>query len=84
MREVSAVTDYYLLASGSSSPQLKAMFTDVQHALKEENVYCYRRTGTPESGWLVLDYVDVVIHIFAEEARKYYAIEELWEGAPRL
>jgi ribosome-associated protein len=60
------------------------MFNDVQHTLKQEGAYCYRRSGSPESGWMVLDYVDVVMHIFSGEMRTYYAIEELLEGAPRL
>lgn len=84
MQELSSVTDYYLIASGSSPPHLKAMFGEIQRELKKENVYCYRKSGDPECGWMVIDYIDVVIHIFSAEARQYYAIEELWVQSPSL
>ena len=60
------------------------MFNDMQHELKQAGSYCYRRSGSPESGWMVLDYVDVVIHIFSAEMREYYALETLLAEAPRL
>ena len=84
VRGLSAVTDYMLLVTGSSAPHLKALFDDVQHVLKTGGVSCYRRAGKPEGGWLVLDYVDVIIHILSPDARAYYAIEELWPDAPRI
>ena len=84
VRKLSGITDYYLMVSGTSSPHLRAMFDEVMHVLKEDGMACYRRSGEPESGWLVLDYVDVIIHILTAEKRDYYAIEELWGKAPRL
>ena len=81
VRKVSTVTDYYVVASGASPPQLKAMFDEVLHALKSEGAACYRRCGDAETGWMILDYVDVVIHILSADARNYYAIEDLW-GPP--
>ena len=83
VRGVSTVTDYYVVASGFSPPHLKAMFGGVQAELKKKDLRCYRRSGDPESGWMVLDYVDVIIHIFSAETRKYYQIEELWAEVPR-
>lgn len=84
MSEISSVTDTYMIVTGLSTPHLKALYDEVQHALKKDGVHCYRKTGDAMCGWLVLDYVDLVIHIFSKEAREYYAIEELWETAPRL
>lgn len=81
---LSSICDYVLIATGTSPPHVKALFSEVHQGLKREGMYCYRRTGTPESGWMVLDYVDVVIHVFAEALRHYYAIEDLWPEAPRL
>lgn len=79
------MTDYYIVVTGGSPPHLKALFDEVQQVLKhEDGIHCYRRSGNAESGWLVLDYVDVVIHIFSRENREYYAIEDLWRGAPLL
>lgn len=82
--EISNITDFYLIVSGTSSPHLRAMFDEVQREFKKDGILCYRKTGDSECGWLILDYVDMVIHIFSENARSYYAIEELWETAPRL
>ena len=84
MRGLSAITDYYLLVSGSSPPHLKAMYQEVQKVLKDAGTPVYRRSGQPEGGWMVLDFVDVIIHIFLEEVREYYAIEELWAASKRV
>ena len=83
VRGLSEITDFFLLVSASSPPHLKAMANEVQVALKKDGFPCYRRAGTPESGWIVLDYVDLVIHILSAEARDYYEIESLWAQAPR-
>lgn len=79
---LSSVTDFTIVATGSSPPHLKALFNEAQRLLKQEGVRCYRKAGSPESGWMVLDYVDVVIHILLHEAREYYAIDALWDQAP--
>lgn len=84
VRGISPITDYTVVVSGSSPPHLKAMFAEVQHALKSKGMPSYRGAGTPECGWLVLDYVDAVIHIFERTTRERYAVEELWAEAPRL
>ncbi|OVE74061.1 ribosome silencing factor [bacterium B17] len=84
VREISGVTDYYLIVSGSSAPHLKAMFMEVQRVLKQEGLYCFRRSGESDAGWMVIDYFDFVIHIFLEETREYYGIEELWAQAPKV
>lgn len=84
VRNLSGVTDYYLIVTGGSAPHLKAMFSEVQHRLKQEGVYAYRRSGVPESGWMAIDYVDLIIHIFLDSTRRYYGIEALWSEAPRL
>jgi ribosome-associated protein len=84
VRQRSSVTDYYLIATGTSAPHLKAMLNEVHVALKKRKVAAYRSAGSPDSGWLTLDYVDVVIHIFSPAARRYYAVEELWARAPLL
>lgn len=72
------MTDYYVIATGTSAPHLKALYNGVEIALKAEGAQCYRKAGIPEGGWMVLDYVDVIIHVFTKEAREYYAIESLW------
>lgn len=78
VHEKSSVTDYYIVVSGNSGPHLKALSEDVMHVLRDNGEKCYRHGGVPEGGWMVLDYVDVIIHIFSAEVREYYAVEELW------
>ena len=84
VREISSITDYFLVVSGSNHPHIKALFEEVRHVLAEGGVNCYRKAGDHESGWMVLDYVDVIIHILLDESRKYYAFEDLWATAPRV
>ncbi len=84
VRGISSVTDYMLIVSGNSSPHLKAMLNGTEKDLKTNGVYCYRKAGSPESGWIILDYSDVVIHIFSKEKRGYYSIEDLWNQARRI
>lgn len=84
VRKESTITDFYIIASGMSSPHLKAVAGDITHQLKQEGLYCYRSSGEAGGGWMVVDYVDVIIHIFSPEAREYYDIESLWDQAPRI
>lgn len=83
VRELSGITDYCVVASGTSAPHLKALVSEVQHRMKQQGVPA-RSSGLPESGWVVVDCLDAVIHIFAPEARLYYQIESLWKGAPEV
>jgi ribosome-associated protein len=84
VREESAITDYYIVASGMSGPHVKALYGAVLHQLKQDHIPCYRRSGVADAGWMVLDYVDVIIHIFLPEAREFYDIESLWDQADRI
>lgn len=78
---ISPVTDYYVIVSGNSTPHLKALAEEVEQVLDRNGVACYRRAGTPESGWIVEDYLDFVVHIFTPEMRDYYQLERLWSDA---
>ena len=84
LREITSITDFVIIVTGGSEPHLKAMSESVSAELKHQGHPAFRRSGTPESGWMLLDYVDVVIHIFLEEKRSFYSLETLWEAAPRL
>ncbi len=82
VREVSNVTDYYVIVHGNSTPHIKALAEEVQVRLKKEDgVRTHRTSGTADSAWIAMDYVDVVLHIFSRETREYYALEELWSDA---
>ena len=84
VRGISSLTDFFLVATGNSPPHLKALAEEVRHRLKDRGVIAYGSAGVPESGWVALDYVDVVIHVFLQQTRSYYAIEDLWESAPLI
>ncbi len=81
VRGISFVTDFYLLASGRSMPQLKALASSAQRILKPMKGSPVRISGTPESGWMLIDAGDLVVHVFTEEMRDYYNLEELWNDA---
>lgn len=78
VRGKSGLTDFYVVATGSAAPHLKALVAESQYAMKNAGVASYRTSGDPESGWIVVDYIDVVLHVFSPEARAYYALEKLW------
>lgn len=81
---VSSITDYYLVASGLNTAHLKALFNETQLLLKARGVNCWRQSGRQESGWIVADYIDFVIHFFKKEVRAYYQIDQLWQNMPTL
>ena len=85
MRELTPMFDFFVIANGTSRRQLHAMSEEIDHAL-EEGLGDKREgiEGYQESRWILLDYGDVVIHLFEPETRKYYAIEELWAGAKKV
>ncbi len=78
------MTDYYVIATGNSSPHLKALLGEVERALDEKDVHCYRRAGTAESKWMVADYFDFVLHVLSPDLRERYALEQLWNDAKEL
>ena len=84
VRGVSGLCDAFVVATGTAAPHLKALVAGTQAAMKEAGVNSYRTSGDPQSGWIVVDYVDVVVHVFSPEARAYYALEKLWETAQPL
>jgi len=79
MRSQTPLFDYFVIASGTSRRQLHAMSEEIDSALKKgEGDERLGIAGYKESKWILLDYGDLVIHLFEEETRKYYALEELW------
>ncbi len=81
VRGSSSVTDFYIVASGTSAPHLKALISGAYRHMKNSKAKSFRNSGDPESGWMVIDFIDVVVHVFSPEARAYYAIEKLWDGS---
>jgi ribosome-associated protein len=85
MRELTSIFDYFVLATGSSRRQMHAISEEIDHTL-EETMGDHRLgiEGYVEGRWILLDYGDVVVHLFDEEAREYYALEQLWCGAKEV
>jgi len=80
VRKVSPITDFVVIASATSMPHLRGLRAEVAKVLREKASEDIRReAGDPESAWLVMDYFNVIIHLFLPEARTYYDIEMLWE-----
>jgi ribosome-associated protein len=85
LRGISTFTDFYVICSGNSEPQLKAIVEEIQNVLRDEHgVRSLHVDGLPFSQWIVADFGVVIVHIFHEAKRPQYALEHLWGDAPRL
>ena len=78
------ITDYFVIASGQTDRQVKTIVEEVEKSVRDLGEKPVRREGEADSRWVLLDYVDVVVHVFAEEEREYYDLERLWRDAPRI
>ncbi|HTX15479.1 MAG TPA: ribosome silencing factor [Candidatus Baltobacteraceae bacterium] len=79
-----AFAEYFLLCSGSSQPQIKAIAEAIEERLSRERVRLAHREGKSGAEWVLLDYGDFIVHIFSERARQYYDLERLWRNAERF
>jgi ribosome-associated protein len=83
MRPVCAYTDYFVVCTGGNPRQVKSIWDEVHGRLKHESGLLPRSTeGAAEATWIIGDYVDVVLHVFAPEARAFYRLEDLWDDVP--
>lgn len=80
----SSITNYFVLASGNSVPQLKALAASVEKALKVNNIGILGVESDSQSGWVVIDGFDFMVHIFLPEVREAYALEVLWKDAKEI
>ena len=84
LREVLGYTDYFVISSGNTDRQTKAIHDRIHEGLKKEHGILPRRVeGLAEGRWILMDYLDVVVHIFTPDAREFYRLEQLWGEAPR-
>lgn len=81
MRDVTLIADYFVIASGRNPVQVQALTEQVEERMAQEGVSLLHRNGGSRSHWTLLDYGDVVVHIFTEEERQYYNLERLWGDA---
>ncbi len=85
LRGISSFTDFFLIASGTSDPHLKALLAELEERLKKDHgLRAHAIDGFPMSQWVVADFSDVIVHLFSAEKRHHYALEDLWSDAPCL
>jgi len=77
-----AITDVFLLCSGANDRQVRAIIDEVELRLKQAGATLARREGEAESRWVLLDYVDIVVHVQSREERVYYSLERIWKDCP--
>ncbi len=85
LRDISTFTDFFVICSGTSEPHLKAIAGEIETRLRvDHGVKPTAVDGFPTSQWIVLDYLQVIVHVFHQEKREFYSLEDLWSDAPRL
>jgi len=85
VRELSSVTDYFVIASGTSEPHLRAIVDEITGKLRDEHELRPRAVdGALQTAWVVLDYFDVIVHVMRRDVRERYDLETLWGDAPRV
>ena len=84
VRGISNVADFFFICTGTSEPHLKAIADEISRRLRDEGIRPLHRDGYPPSRWIVMDYNDVLIHIFHPELRQRYGLEDLWGDAKRV
>lgn len=82
LRKLASFADFFVICSADSDVQVKAIADQVDKALSEEGISCWHKEGFKALSWVLLDYVDVVVHIFRKDAREFYNLEKLWGDAP--
>ena len=82
--DVTTVADYFVIASGGSNLQVRALCDIVEEELEKDGIRPKHIEGRDEATWILMDYLDVVVHIFYHETRETYTLEDMWTKAPRL
>lgn len=84
IHRLTTIGDYFILVTGTSSPHVKALAEEVEDTLAKEGLEPRRIEGAQSATWILMDYQDVILHIFTKETREFYNMERLWSDAPRL
>lgn len=82
LRNLATFSDFFVICSADSDTQVKAIADEIDKSLRDEGIKCWHKEGYMALSWVLLDYVDVVVHVFLKEAREFYNIEKLWGDAP--
>jgi ribosome-associated protein len=84
LRGLSPATDYFVIATGTSNRQMQTVANEISEAGREQGISRFGRAGYEQARWVLLDFVDVVVHLFDSEYRQYYDLEMLWGDAERI
>jgi ribosome-associated protein len=84
VRRIAAFADYFVIASAENPRQMRALVETVEKDLRADGVRSGHQEGSPDSGWVLIDYGDVIVHLFSPDLREYYALEELWSAATQV
>ena len=85
VKNISSITDYFVIASGSSEPHLRAISEEITETLKDEHgISPSAQDSNLQTGWVVIDFFDVIVHVMRSDVRKRYDLESLWGDAPQV
>lgn len=84
VRSLIGITDYFVICSGRNERQVATIVEEIEKQLNADGVKAYRREGERQARWVLLDYMDFVVHVFHVEEREYYELERLWRDAGRI
>jgi ribosome-associated protein len=84
IREVSVMADYFLIASGANSNQVQAMVDNVEDALEAKEAVCKQIEGYQTANWVLMDYGDIIVHVFDKENRLFYDLERIWRDGKTI
>jgi ribosome-associated protein len=84
VRPLIGITDYFVICSGRNERQVATIVEEIEEQLGAQGVKSYRREGDRQARWVLLDYLDFVVHVFHTEEREYYELERLWRDADRV
>lgn len=82
--QVTTLADYFVICTGNSDRQIGALSRAIQERMRERDVTLLHAEGEPQDGWILLDYGQVIVHVFSAEQREYYGLEQRWKEAPTL
>lgn len=84
LKKVTTLADYFIICTADSDVQVRAISDHVEKSLREEGIKVWHKEGYTALNWVLLDYVDIVVHVFKSETRSYYNLEKLWGDAPSV
>ena len=84
VQDLTVIADYFVICSGNSETQVKAIANGIETSLSEEDIEPQKIAGKENSRWILMDYADIIIHIFHKDEREFYEIERLWADAEKI